>query len=135
MYTQWPSLWSQCFIKTPFCHSTKGHSEPTNKTAEKNNSNESMSPAGSTKSVCSPHEEGVHVAWLGSKYWVYCVLYMISSRENHLSFCPEKGPPVSLFSRVIIVSFNPDTTQALNWRLSVTKSSSLAIFPQRFHRV
>ena len=67
-----------------------------------------------------------------SKYWSYCALCMISSRENHLSFCPEKGPPVSLFSWTITASVNPNTAQALNWCLSVTEVHHWPLFPRGF---
>lgn len=132
MYTQWPSLWSQCFTKSLFVIPQKGRLSLPTKQLKRTVAVSKSPPAGSIKSVRSHHERGRHGAWLGSRHWSYCALCPSSSGENHLSFCPEKGPPVSLFSWTIIVSFNPNTAQALNQWLSATKVHHKPLFPRGF---
>lgn len=109
MYIQWPSLWSQCFTKSLFVTLQKSRLSLPTKQLKRTVAKSKCPPSGSIKTVPSHHEEGGHVTWLGGKYWSYCALCMISSGENHLSFCPEKGPPVSLFSWTTTVSVNPNT--------------------------
>ena len=75
MYTQWPSLWSQCFTKSLFLPLQKGRLSLPTKQLKRTAATSKCPPAGSIKSVRSRHEEGGHVTWLGASTGaiVHCV--------------------------------------------------------------
>lgn len=70
----------------------KGGLSPPTKELKRTVAKSKCLPTGSIKSACSHHEEGMHAAQLGNKLCSYCVLCVISSRENHLSFALKKTP-------------------------------------------
>lgn len=80
--------------------------------------------------VSAPPKEG-RPEHAGKPVWTHCALCRTSSEKATFS-SPGKGP-LGVLSWTII-SFNPDTKQALKWQLSVTEGSSQATFPQRSHR-
>lgn len=137
MYTQWPSLWSHCFTKSLFVTLQKGKLSLPTKQLKRTVATSKCPPDGSIKRVRSHHEEGGHVTWVGSKYWSYCALCMISSRESHLSFSLKKDPlwasshgplqlpstltlhrlwtDVCLSQKFITDHFSPEVSWGLGW--------------------
>lgn len=114
--TQWPSVWNQSFTPIFFCRSAKGQSGPTSETSETSDAEQTSHQwVCLKKKDCSLHEAVTHMV----RKQVLDPLCIISDGESHLSF-----PLIKELLWGVLMDHYISLQQALDWQLSVTKSSS-----------